>query len=93
MSDPDSADLPDLTHLIAHALRRARDRLLERMSTIGLHAESGWHVNEELRETGGGTEWILSPIHLREPSPQLEERVRIDGSGRLVAEPEQAGPQ
>jgi len=25
---------------------------------------------------------------LREPSPELEERVRIDASGRLVAEPD-----
>jgi len=89
VSDPESADLPDLTHLlVARALRRARDRLLERMSALGLHAESGWRVNEQLRETIGGTEWILSPIHLREPSPQLQERVRIDESGRLVAEPD-----
>ena len=86
MEDPESAEIPDLTHLVVRALRRAHDRLLARMADMGLHAERGWRVKEELRETLGGTEWILSPIHLREPSPHLEERVCIDESGRLVAQ-------
>lgn len=88
MDDPESAHIPDLTQLVASALRRAHDRLLARMADIGLDAQRGWRVKEELRETLGGTEWILSPIHLREPSPEIEERVCIDGSGRLVVERE-----
>lgn len=88
MEDPESPQIPDLTFLVTRALRRARDRLLARMADIGLDAERGWRVKEELREVLGGTEWILSPIHLREPSPDLEERVCIDESGRLVAERE-----
>jgi len=88
VEDPESPQIPDLTHLVIRALRRARDRLLARMAEVGLDPERGWRVKEELRESPGGTEWILSPIHLREPSPELEERVRIDASGRLVAEPD-----
>ena len=88
MEDPESPQIPDLTHLVIRALRRARDRLLARMAEVGLDPERGWRVKEELRESFGGTEWVLSPLHLREPSPELEERVRIDASGRLVAEPD-----
>jgi hypothetical protein len=88
VEDPESPQIPDLTRLVIGALRRARDRLLARMADSGLDAERGWRVKEELRESLGGTEWVLSPIHLREPSPELEERVRIDESGRLVAEPD-----
>lgn len=86
VEDPESPQIPDLTQLVVRALQRARDRLLARMADTGLHPERGWRVKEELRETVAGTEWILSPIHLREPSPEIEERVRIDESGRLVAE-------
>jgi hypothetical protein len=86
VEDPESTQVPDLTHLVTRALRRARDRLHARMAEMGLAPERGWRVKEELRETRGGTEWILSPIHLREPSPQIEERVCIDEAGRLVAE-------
>lgn len=88
MEDPESAQIPDLTILVTRALRRARERLLARMARLGLEPDGGWRVKEELRHSLHGTEWILSPIHLREPSPELEERVRIDGSGRLVAERE-----
>jgi hypothetical protein len=78
---------PQLEHLaqhIARALRRARESLLARMAQAGMTQERGWRVNEELRHTREGTEWILSPIHLREPAPGLDERVRIDAEGRLV---------
>ena len=85
-SDPDSSEVQDLTHRVAHALRAARDRLLARMSELGLDPEAGWRVKEELRHTLEGTEYVLSPIHLRRESPALEERVRIDESGRLVGE-------
>jgi hypothetical protein len=74
-----------LAHHVAAALKRARDELLQRMARIGLTPERGWRVKEELRHTLEGTEWILSPIHMREASPQLEERVLIDGDGRLVS--------
>lgn len=86
--DPNPFELHDLSQHVARALRAARDRLIERMAALGLGPEAGWRVKEDLRDTVDGTEWILSPIHLREMSPPLEERVRIDGSGRLVAEDE-----
>jgi hypothetical protein len=78
-------ELDQLAHVIAAALRRAREKLIERMALHGLTAEAGWRVNEELRHGEQGTEWILRPIHLREPAPELEERVRIDPDGRLVS--------
>jgi len=86
--EPDSSasQVDHLTHHIARALERARDALLERMLRAGLTPESGWRVKEELRHTLQGTEWILSPIHLRELPPALEERVRIDAEGRLLAD-------
>ena len=84
VADREPPEVHDLTHLVVHALRAARERLVARMASIGLDPERGWRVKEELRHTLHGTEWILSPIHLREPSPELEERVRIDGEGRLL---------
>ena len=86
--DPDPFELHDLSQHVARALRAARDRLLARMAELGLGPEAGWRVKEDLRDTLDGTEWILSPIHLREMSPPLEERVRIDACGRLVADGE-----
>ena len=41
-------------------------------------------MTEELRHTVAGTEWIFRPVHLREPSPELEVRVAIDHGGRPV---------
>jgi hypothetical protein len=31
-----------------------------------------------------GTVWVFRPVHLREPSPELETTVAIDHSGRLL---------
>jgi hypothetical protein len=70
---------------VSAALKRARENLLDRMARMGLTPERGWRVKEELRHTLEGTEWILSPIHLRESSPPLEERVLIDAEGRPVS--------
>ena len=81
-----SPEVDQLTQRIVRALERARDTLLERMLHAGLSPHDGWRVKEELRHTLDGTEWILSPIHLRELPPQLEERVRIDAEGRLVGD-------
>ena len=84
--DPESltSQLDHLTLHVARALQRARDALLTRMVSAGLTAQAGWRIKEELRHSLHGTEWILSPIHLREAAPALEERVRIDAEGRLV---------
>ena len=69
---------------VSTRLERAKSSLLERMKAHGLGASNGWRVREELRHTLGGTEWIFKPVHLREPAPDLEERVAIDHEGRLV---------
>jgi hypothetical protein len=73
-----------LSTLIFRALERAREALLAEMARQGLLPAGGWRVKEELRHVAGGTEWVFSPIHLREPSPDLAVRVMIDAEGRLV---------
>jgi hypothetical protein len=78
-------DLEEMSSAIVRALHRARSRLLDSMAAHGLTPDAGWRINEELRHTLDATEWVLTPIHLREASPStLETRVRIDAQGRLV---------
>jgi hypothetical protein len=84
--EPPTSQVENLTLHIARALERARNALLERMLSAGLSPQGGWRIKEELRHSLDGTEWILSPIHMREMPPELEERVRIDADGRLIAD-------
>jgi hypothetical protein len=88
VTEPDipPSQVDQLTRHVARALEQARGALLERMLRIGLSPQAGWRIKEELRHSVAGTEWILSPIHLRELSPELEVRVRIDPEGRLLAD-------
>jgi len=83
-SEPRPSDPVELSSAIVEALQGARARLLECMALQGLTPQSGWRIKEQLRHTVQGTEWILSPIHLREMPPPLETRVCIDADGRLV---------
>lgn len=63
-------------------LAEAKRELSERMHALGMSPANGWRVTEELRHTIRGTEWIFRPVHLREPSPDLEVRVAIDHAGK-----------
>jgi roadblock/LC7 domain-containing protein len=63
-------------------LEGAKRELAARMQAMGMTAATGWRVTEELRHTVAGTEWIFRPVHLREPSPDVEVRVAIDHGGR-----------
>lgn len=71
-----------LAEQVSARLAAAKERLLAQMRALGLEPAEGWRITEELRHTVNGTEWVLRPVHLREPSPHLEERVAIDPSGR-----------
>jgi hypothetical protein len=62
----------------------ARESLAGRMHELGLHRKDGWRIVEELRSTVEGTQWVFRPVHLREPSPDLETTVSIDHSGRSL---------
>jgi hypothetical protein len=62
----------------------AKESLAEQMQAHGLDGKNGWRIVEELRSTVEGTEWVFRPVHLREPSPDLETCVAIDHSGRLL---------
>lgn len=77
-------DVQALAAEVSGQLEGAKKSLLERMKSLGLGPANGWRVREELRHTLGGTEWIFTPVHLREAAPDLEERVTIDHEGRLV---------
>jgi hypothetical protein len=70
---------------VTRRLRAARDTLQRQMDALGLTAEKGWRVSEELHHTVEGTEWTFRPIHLRDqPSNELLTSVRIDQEGRLL---------
>jgi hypothetical protein len=69
---------------IAHRIANARKHLFEEMAALGLTPDSGWRITEELRHTVEGTQWVFRPVHLREPSPDLQATVAIDHSGRPV---------
>lgn len=70
----------DVTRRIADA----KESLAAQMRDLGLHRKDGWRIIEELRSTVEGTEWVFRPVHLREPSPDLETTVAIDHSGRSL---------
>ena len=67
---------------INRRIEEAKASLAEQMAALGLKPKDGWRVMEELRTTVEGTEWVFRPVHLREPSPDLETTVGIDHSGR-----------
>ena len=68
---------------VSGRLKAARDSLHRQMEALGLTADKGWRISEELRHTVEGTEWTFRPIHLREHPPAgLESRVAIDQEGR-----------
>jgi hypothetical protein len=67
---------------VAVRLAEAKRELSGRMQAQGMSPAKGWRVTEELRHTVRGTEWIFRPVHLREPSPELEVRVAIDHAGK-----------
>lgn len=67
---------------INRRIEDAKARLAEDMASLGLKTKDGWRVMEELKSTIDGTEWVFRPVHLREPSPDLQTSVAIDHSGR-----------
>ena len=67
---------------INRRIEEAKARLASEMVALGLKAKDGWRVMEELKTTVEGTEWVFRPVHLREPSPDLQTSVAIDQSGR-----------
>ena len=61
------------TDLLARALSAERDRaekyLWAEMAKLGLHQKDGWTIAESMRETEGGTQIVLRPLHRQLPSP------------------------
>lgn len=78
---------PDDALVAAFATKRdeARRILRRHMESRGLHEKDGWRINEAIRHRAGVTELVLSPIHLRLPTPEgLECIVAIDEPGSEV---------
>jgi hypothetical protein len=73
-----------LADTVSRGIADAKETLAEQMRENGLDTKDGWRIVEELRSTVEGTKWVFRPVHLREPSPQLETSVAIDHSGRLI---------
>jgi len=78
------AHVESLAAEVVSRLEGAKRELAAKMQALGMTAATGWRVTEELRHTVAGTEWIFRPVHLREPSPDLEVRVAIDHGGRAL---------
>jgi hypothetical protein len=73
-----------LAHTVSRRIADAKETLAAQMREHGFNAKDGWRIVEELRSTVEGTVWVFRPVHLREPSPDLEATVAIDHSGRLL---------
>ena len=62
------------TDSLASALRAERQRaeqyLWTEMAKLGLRKEDGWSINESTRESGGGTQIVLRPIHRQLRAPE-----------------------
>jgi hypothetical protein len=82
MEDKTDKNVQALAAEVVNRLAQAKRELAERMLSLGMSPAKGWRVTEELRHTVRGTEWIFRPVHLREPSPDMEVRVAIDHGGR-----------
>ena len=39
------------------------------MEERGLHEAEGWQISERIRSCAGGTEVVMTPLHLRYPTP------------------------
>ena len=64
----DPADI-DLAHAFAARCEEARSNLRAHMRSRGLHPEEGWRIHEQVRQRDGRMMIVMTPIHLRLPSP------------------------
>jgi hypothetical protein len=71
-----------LSSEISAKIHRARTYLEVRMAELGLRADEGWKIQEELRDTETGTRWVFKPVHLRRDAPDIQSSVVLDHSGR-----------
>lgn len=71
--------------LFAAHRSEAEAQLRRKMEALGLYERDGWKVTEVMRESSGGTELVLRPLHLRRDAPPgLECMVWICGDSGAV---------
>lgn len=71
----------------AHERDEAEARLWKRMEERGMTREGGWKVAEFTRDTRGGSERVLRPMHLWHESPYDMDCVvwTCDEEGKVAA--------
>jgi hypothetical protein len=70
MNDTDRSRTDTLAHKLSAERERLRAFLWTEMSKLGLRKEDGWSILESTRESEGGTQFVLRPMHMRLPSPE-----------------------
>jgi hypothetical protein len=69
MSDADRSRTDSLAHALSAERDRLRLYLRGEMEKLGLREEDGWSILEFTRESGGGTQIVLRPMHMRLAPP------------------------
>jgi hypothetical protein len=67
---------------IVARIAAAKEELAGQMLEHGLKSADGWKIQEELRDTETGTQWVFRPVHLRRDAPDLHFSVILDHAGR-----------
>ena len=81
---PNFDDLPASARF-AKAIAEARAHLWREMEARGLYERDGWKLLEQVRASGGGSELVLRPLHLRKQAPgDLECVVAIDEDAKSI---------
>jgi hypothetical protein len=53
----------------SEACENSRRHLRNEMERLGLLAQDGWRISETVRAVQGGSELVMRPAHLYQPSP------------------------
>jgi hypothetical protein len=85
MADTDTSRTDSLAHAFAAERERVRAYLWAEMAKLGLREEDGWSILEFTRESAGGTQIVLRPMHLRLTPPEGMECVVgiVETDGRI----------
>lgn len=62
-------DTSRIAGLFAARISAARGELKGRMEALGLHADAGWRIHEEIVNVGSGMAYKLRVVHRVEPTP------------------------
>ena len=75
MPDSEGSRTMSLSRALTAARLRAQDFLWAEMTKLGMRREDGWSIAEFTRETRGGMQILMRPMHMHLPSPERMECV------------------